>query len=232
MDYRLKMIVRPNEKLKLNDIDPSFKDGHASRKDANDATKKHLKRLENLQSLLWAEKRHSLLIVLQALDAGGKDGTINHVFTSFNVQGTKVASFKHPTQAEQDHDFLWRVHPHAPGKGEIAIFNRSHYEDVLFARVHGLVDRHACERRYQHIRGFESNLVENGTCILKFFLHISRKEQLARFQERLEDPTRNWKISESDYTEREHWDDYIVAFQDALRATSVPQAVHVKLVAA
>jgi PPK2 family polyphosphate:nucleotide phosphotransferase len=224
MDYRKRMIVQPNHKLRIREVDPGLTDGHATHETAEIELDRHLKRMARLQALLWAEKKRSVLIVLQALDAGGKDGTINHVFTAFNAQGTRVTGFKHPTQAEQDHDFLWRVHPHAPGKGEIAIFNRSHYEDVLFARVHGLVDKQACKRRYQHIRGFESDLAESGTCIMKFFLHISREEQLARFHARLEDPGRNWKVSESDYAEREHWDEYIKAFERALEATSVPHA--------
>jgi len=224
MDYRKQMIVQPNRKVRIRDIDPGFKDGQESRETAQIELDRHLKRMADFQALLWAERKRSVLIVLQALDAGGKDGTINHVFTAFNAQGTRVTSFKHPTQAEQDHDFLWRVHPHAPGKGEIAIFNRSHYEDVLFARVHGLADKDTCKRRYEHIRGFESGLAESGTCIMKFFLHISKEEQLARFRARLEDPGRNWKISDSDYAEREHWDDYIKAFERALEATSVPHA--------
>jgi PPK2 family polyphosphate:nucleotide phosphotransferase len=224
MDYRKQMIVQPNRKVRMRDIDPGFRDGHESHETAQIELDRHLKRMARLQALLWAEKKRSVLIVLQALDAGGKDGAINHVFTAFNAQGTRVTGFKHPTQAEQDHDFLWRVHPHAPGKGEIAIFNRSHYEDVLFARVHGLADKETCKRRHKHIRGFESGLVESGTCIMKFFLHISKEEQLSRFRARLEDPERNWKISESDYAEREHWDDYIKAFERALGATSVSHA--------
>lgn len=224
MDYRPQMIVRPDRKLRLRDVDPDFHGSHSSQEQAKGATEQCLKQLDEMQQVLWAEKRRSVLIVLQAMDAGGKDGTINHVFTVFNAQGTRITGFKHPTQAEQDHDFLWRVHPHAPGKGEIAVFNRSHYEDVLFARVHGLVTKKACRRRYEHIRSFESGLAENGTCIIKFFLHISKQEQLARFQARLEDPGRNWKISEADYTEREHWDAYTKAFERALEATSVPHA--------
>ena len=177
-------------------------------------------KLIRLQALLYAEHKHSLLIVLQAMDAGGKDGTINHVFAAFNPQGTTVTGFKQPTLVERGHDFLWRVHPHVPGPGEVAIFNRSHYEDVLVTRVHKLIDEATCKARYEQIRGFERGLADSGTCILKFFLHISREEQLARFAERLQDPARNWKISESDYTERDLWDDYIAAFEDAMEATS------------
>jgi PPK2 family polyphosphate:nucleotide phosphotransferase len=177
-----------------------------------------------MQSLLYAEKKHSVLIVLQAMDAGGKDGTVNHVFTAFNPQGTSVVSFKQPTPIERDHDFLWRVHPHAPSKGGVAIFNRSHYEDVLIVRVHKLVDKATCAARYDLIRAFESGLAESGTTIIKFFLHISKEEQLARFAQRLDDPARNWKISESDYTERALWNDYMAAFEDALAATSTRDA--------
>jgi PPK2 family polyphosphate:nucleotide phosphotransferase len=177
-----------------------------------------------MQNLLYAEHRHSILIVLQALDAGGKDGTIKHVFSGVNPQGVRVASFKQPTAPELAHDFLWRVHPHAPGRGEIAIFNRSHYESVLVERVHKLIDKSTWTRRYGEIRDFEDLLCRNGTTILKFFLHISKEEQLARFAQRLEDPGHNWKISEADYTEREFWDDYIEAFEDAIRATSTREA--------
>ena len=165
-----------------------------------------------------------MLIVLQALDAGGKDGTVNHVMSAFNPQGATVSRFDQPTPIEAAHDFLWRVHPHAPAKGSIAIFNRSHYEDVLVVRVHGTIDKATCIRRYEAIRDFERQLIRSGTLVMKFFLHISKAEQLRRFGERLEDPARNWKISESDYTERDYWDDYVAAYQDALRATSTKHA--------
>jgi PPK2 family polyphosphate:nucleotide phosphotransferase len=158
--------------------------------------------------------------VLQALDAGGKDGTIKHVFGAFNPQGATVTGFKAPTPAELEHDFLWRVHPHAPGRGQIAIFNRSHYEDVLVTRVHKLIDKNTWIERYALIRNFERGLVDNGTQVLKFFLYISPEEQLRRFAQRIDDPMRNWKISESDYAERKYWDDYIEAFEDVLSATS------------
>src|SRR5208283_5241415 len=176
------------------------------------------------QTLLYAEHKHSALVVLQALDAGGKDGTIKHVFSALNPEGVHVASFKQPTPPELAHDFLWRIHPHAPGKGEIAIFNRSHYEDVLVTRVHKLIDKRTWTERYKRIREFEALLIENGTTIIKFFLHISKEEQLARFAQRLDDPHRNWKISESDYSERELWDKYIQAFEDAMSATSTKDA--------
>ena len=224
MDYRKKMIVNPGQKLRLKDVDPAFKAGHETHELATQELERYRQKLGQLQALLYAEKKHSVLIVLQALDAGGKDGTVNHVFAAFNPQGTSVVSFKQPTPIELDHDFLWRVHPHAPPKGGVAIFNRSHYEDVLVTRVHKLVDKSTWTARYDRIRGFESGLRESGTTIVKFFLHISKEEQLARFAQRLDDPARNWKISESDYAERALWDDYIEAFEDALAATSTREA--------
>ena len=188
--------------------------------EAKAETELRLKELAHQQILLYAERKHSVLIVLQAMDAGGKDGTIRHVFSGVNPQGVDVASFKQPTPIELAHDFLWRVHAQAPRAGQIVIFNRSHYEDVLVTRVHKLVDKKTCARRYEHIRDFEALLAESGTKILKFFLHISKEEQLSRFAQRLEDPARNWKISESDYSERELWDDYVDAYEDAISATS------------
>jgi len=224
MDYRKRMNVNPGQKLRLKNVDPAFKGGHETHESAAQELERYRQKLGQLQALLYAEKKHSMLIVLQAMDAGGKDGTIKHVFTAFNPQGTSVTSFKEPAPIERDHDFLWRVHPHAPPKGGVAIFNRSHYEDVLIARVHKLVDKFTWTARYDRIRSFEAGLRESGTTIVKFFLHISKEEQLARFAQRLEDPARNWKISESDYTERALWDDYIEAFEDALAATSTRDA--------
>ena len=211
MDYRKQMIVKPGQMLRLKDVDPAFKGRHETR----EAAAPELERYRQLQGLLYAEKKHSVLIVLQAMDAGGKGGTIKHVFGALNPQGASVASFKQPTPIELDHDFLWRVHPHAPPKGWVAIFNRSHYEDVLIARVHKLVDKPTWTARYDRIRSFESGLRECGTSIIKFFLHISKEEQLARFARRLDDPTRNWKIGEFDYAERALWDDYMEAYEDA-----------------
>jgi len=224
MSYRKSFLVEPGQKLCLSQIDPSSKEKHETSETAAGELEDNRQKLTRLQALLYAAHKHSLLIVLQAMDAGGKDGTVNHVFAAFNAQGTTVTGFKQPTPVERDHDFLWRVHPHVPGPGKVAIFNRSHYEDVLITRVHKLIDEATCKARYEQIRCFERGLADNGTCILKFFLHISREEQLARFAERLQDPARNWKISESDYTERELWDDYIAAFQDAMEATSTKHA--------
>jgi PPK2 family polyphosphate:nucleotide phosphotransferase len=224
VDYRDRFLVKPGRKLRLKDIDPAFKGRHETREAAAPELERYRQKLMQQQALLYAEKKHSVLIVLQALDAGGKDGTIKHVFGALNPQGTSVASFKQPTPIELDHDFLWRVHPHAPPKGWVAIFNRSHYEDVLIARVHKLVDKQTWTARYDRIRSFESGLRESGTTVVKFFLHISKEEQLARFGKRLDDPARNWKISESDYTERALWDGYMEAFEDALCATSTLDA--------
>jgi PPK2 family polyphosphate:nucleotide phosphotransferase len=224
MDYREEFRVEPDAKVKLNKRDPAYKGRHESEDGAKQETEAYLRQLSKQQALLYAEHKHSILVVLQALDAGGKDGTIKHVFTGLNPQGAKVVPFKQPTAAELAHDFLWRVHPHAPAKGEIVIFNRSHYEDVLVTRVHKLIGKETWTARYEPIRAFEALLAENGTMILKFFLHISKEEQLARFAQRLDDPHRNWKISESDYSERTLWDDYIDAFEDAMRATSTKHA--------
>ena len=177
-------------------------------------------RLEVLQEMLYAEHKRKILVVLQAMDSGGKDGTIRHVFDGVNPQGVKVASFKVPTLRELDHDYLWRVHHHTPGKGEIGIFNRSHYEDVLVVRVHKLVPKSVWKRRYRHIRDFEQILAEEGTTILKFFLHIDRKEQKERFQSRLDTPHKRWKFRLGDLEERKLWNEYIEAYEDAISKTS------------
>ncbi|HEY0147273.1 MAG TPA: PPK2 family polyphosphate kinase, partial [Methylovirgula sp.] len=158
------------------------------------------------------------------MDAGGKDGTISHVMRCMNPQGVSVARFETPTPDEKAHDFLWRVHQKAPRYGQVGVFNRSHYEEVLITRVHKLIDKDTYKSRYRQICDFEAGLTENGTHIIKFFLHISKEEQLARFAQRLDDPQRNWKISESDYTERDYWDDYREAYEDALAATSTEDA--------
>jgi PPK2 family polyphosphate:nucleotide phosphotransferase len=224
MDYRKEFRVDPHSKVKLGKLDPAYKGKHESPDEAKQEIDGYLQKLFKQQALLYAEHKHSILVVLQALDAGGKDGTIKHVFTALNPQGATVANFKQPTATELAHDFLWRIHPHAPGKGEIVIFNRSHYEDVLVTRVHKLIDKDVWTERYERIRDFEALLAESGTLIIKFFLHISKEEQLTRFAQRLDDPNRNWKISESDYSERALWDDYIAAFEDAIGATSTKHA--------
>ena len=224
MDYRKAFRVEPDSKLNLGKHDPSDTGKHESEEAAKTELEAFGQKLFKQQSVLYAEHKHSILVVLQALDAGGKDGTIKHVFTVLNPQGVNVVGFKQPTAEELAHDFLWRVHPHAPGKGAISIFNRSHYEDVLVTRVHKLIDKATWTARTKRIREFEALLSENGTTVIKFFLHISKEEQLARFAQRLDDPRRNWKISESDYSERALWDKYIEAFEDAISATSTKDA--------
>jgi PPK2 family polyphosphate:nucleotide phosphotransferase len=225
MDYREEFLVKPGTSVKLRHFDPAYTCKDLSKDEAAEKTQSYCKDLKKLQLLLYAEKKHALLIVLQGLDAAGKDGTINHVISAMNVQGTNVTSFKEPTGLELEHDFLWRVHSHAPAQGTVAIFNRSHYEDVLVARVHHLVPSEEWSKRYALIDDFEKLLHEqNNTRIVKFFLHISPEEQLARFKERLDDPARNWKISESDYTERKYWDDYVQAYEEVFERTSTERA--------
>jgi PPK2 family polyphosphate:nucleotide phosphotransferase len=224
MDYREMLRVEPGGAFSLSKVDPGFKDRHADKESARAETEKHAQRLRDLQYLLYAENRRSLLIVLQGLDAAGKDGTINHVFHAMNVQGVRASSFKVPSAEELAHDFLWRVHARAPARGEIVIFNRSHYEDVLVVRVHGLVPEEVWRRRYDRIVEFERTLVEGGTRVLKFFLHVSEAEQLRRFEQRLADPERQWKISESDYAERKLFPRYLEAYEEALSKTSTKHA--------
>jgi PPK2 family polyphosphate:nucleotide phosphotransferase len=224
-DLLKKLIVKPGTRIKLRDIDPGYHGDHESHEKALPDIQAHLQKMDQLQSLMYAERKHSLLIVLQGLDAGGKDGVVRHVLTGMNPAGCRVTGFKQPTPEERDHDFLWRVHPHAPGKGDVAIFNRSHYEDVLVVRVHQLAPVSVWSKRYDLINEFERMLlVENNTTVLKFFLYISKEEQLARFKQRLDDPSRRWKISESDYKERKYWTDYIKAFEDMLHKTSTDHA--------
>lgn len=182
------------------------------------------RKLWELQDLLYAERRHSLLICLQAMDTGGKDGTINHVLGAMNPQGCRVAPFKQPSAEELAHDFLWRADKAAPARGEVVIFNRSHYEDVLVVRVHNLVPKNVWSRRFDRINEFEKGLAEHDTHVLKFFLHISKEEQLKRFRGRLNDPNKYWKISESDYRERGYWDAYVTAYEDALSRCSTEHA--------
>jgi PPK2 family polyphosphate:nucleotide phosphotransferase len=181
-------------------------------------------RLEALQEKLYADGRHRLLVVLQGMDTSGKGGTIRRVFKGVDPTGVKVTAFKKPTETELAHDFLWRVHPHVPADGEMAIFDRSHYEDVLIVRVHDLVPAEQWKARYGHIRDFERMLVDEGTTILKFFLHISRDEQRERLQARLDDAKKRWKFRVGDLDERKHWDDYMAAYEDAIRETARPHA--------
>lgn len=199
--------------------------GDITEKAAIKATENIAKKIRALQYRLYAENRQGLLIVLQGLDAAGKDGTIRHVLGMMNPQGCTVTGFKQPTPIEARHDFLWRIHPHAPARGEVAIFNRSHYEDVLVARVHQLCPKPQLALRYEQINQFESLLAtQNNTRVIKFFLHISREEQLTRFAARLDDPAKNWKISTADYTERQYWDVYREAYAQVLKQTSTQSA--------
>jgi PPK2 family polyphosphate:nucleotide phosphotransferase len=224
MNYRKKFVVESGAKVRLAKIDPSYTGKHESHDNALPEIQKSLERMEQLQYLLYADRSQSLLVVLQALDAAGKDGTIRHVFSGMNPQGTFVFGFKKPTEEESAHDFLWRAHRRTPGKGEVVIFNRSYYEDVLAVRVHKLAPQSVCSKRYELINDFETLLSRNKTTILKFYLHISPQEQLARFKQRLDDPSRHWKISENDYTERELWPKYMEAYEDAIARTSTKRA--------
>jgi PPK2 family polyphosphate:nucleotide phosphotransferase len=225
VDYLKKFLVEPGARVRLDDFDPGFKVRLDPKKEALPELEACVRQLQKLQYEMYAEHRHALLIVLQGLDASGKDGVIRHVITAFNPQGCRVTSFKQPTRVELDHDFLWRVHPHTPGRGDVVVFNRSHYEDVLVARVHRLVPKSVWSRRYDLINDFEETLHdENETTIVKLFLHISKEEQLLRFAKRLDDPERQWKISESDYDQRQHWDEYTSAYEDMLSKTSTGHA--------
>ena len=217
--------VEPRSKVDLDAIDPNGTPGFELDKDAAEEELEELRdELTDFQQRLWAEKGQSLLIVLQALDGGGKDGTIRKVFTAFNPQGTRVTGFGVPSEEELAHDFLWRIHPNAPGKGRIGIFNRSHYEDVLVVRVNELAPKSVWSGRYELINAFEESLVAAKTTILKFMLLISRDEQRERFQERLDDPTKRWKFRLADLEARTKWADYMAAYTDVLERCSTKHA--------
>ncbi len=224
MNYFKKFMVQPGEKINLKKIDADFSDQHTSHDQALVQIEEYKKKLFELQYLLYAEGKQALLICLQGRDAAGKDGTINHVLSAMNPQGCTVTGFKVPSKEEAAHDFLWRCHKVAPKRGQIAIFNRSHYEEVLVQRVHKIVPKKIWSKRYEHINDFERMLYENDTHILKFYLHIDPEEQLKRFKKRLDDPARHWKISDADYAERPYWDDYTKAFEDALTKCSTKHA--------
>src|SRR5213596_266514 len=219
-NYRKKFVVNPGSKIRLKHFDPDYHGKHESHKSALPEIQENLKKMDELQYRMYAENKHSLLIVLQGLDAAGKDGVVRHVLTGLYPSGCVSINFKEPTKEELAHDFLWRVHPHVPAKGSIAIFNRSHYEDVLVVRVHGLVPEAVWTQRYEQINAFERQLAEDGVRILKFFLHISRDEQRQRLLERLENPRKRWKFSAADLEERKRWADYMEAYQEALRRCS------------
>lgn len=217
--------VRPDEKIRLKEFDPGDIGKYDGEKDDGLERLGELNQeLETLQELLYAEHKHRILVVLQGMDTSGKDGVIRKVFEGVNPQGVRVANFKVPTPEELDHDYLWRVHKQTPAKGEIVIFNRSHYEDVLVVRVHELVPEAVWHKRYEQIREFERQLVEEGTTILKFFLHIDLDEQKERLQARLDDPTKHWKFNPDDLKERALWDQYMEAYEDMLNKTSTTEA--------
>jgi PPK2 family polyphosphate:nucleotide phosphotransferase len=219
------ILVQSAKGFKLADIDPRDTCSYAGDKAATVAHLAELNaRLAALQDVLYAEHRQRILIVLQAMDTGGKDGCIRKLLTGINPQGVRITSFKAPTPAELDRDYLWRIHAHTPAKGEIAVFNRSHYEDVLITRVHEWISPKQCERRYAHIRDFERMLIEEGVTVIKFFLHISKDEQKQRLQDRLDDPAKKWKFNVGDLAERKHWDAYMAAYEAALGATATPDA--------
>ena len=216
-------LVAPGTELRLADV-PTRADGGMEKGFAKRELDRVLARLDALQELMYAESKHSLLVVLQAMDAGGKDSTIRSVFGPLNPQGCRVASFKAPSREELGHDYLWRVHRRTPARGTIAVFNRSHYEDVLVVRVNGLVPETRWRGRYEQIRAFERLLAEEGTTILKFYLHISKPYQKARFERRLARPDKYWKFNPGDLRVRERWDDYMDAYEEALSQTSTDRA--------
>lgn len=218
-----KLMVKPGKKIRLSDWDPSDNFGWKE-EEAREQTEKNIQEIIVLQNVLAAEAKHSVLLVLQAMDAGGKDGTIRKVMSGLNPQGCRVTSFKAPTPEELAHDFLWRVHKVCPGKGEIGIFNRSHYEDVLVVRVRGFAPKKVWSQRYKLINEFEHLLACTGTTIRKFYLHISKEEQKQRLEERLADPKKHWKFNPGDLKEREFWKDYMDAFDDAIEKCTTEHA--------
>jgi PPK2 family polyphosphate:nucleotide phosphotransferase len=216
--------VEPGTRMRLAEVDPDESEHYGRKKDVNEELRRHRDRISDLQARLYGEQRRSLLIVLQAMDTGGKDGTIKGVFQGVNPQGCQVWSFKAPSNEEAAHDFLWRYHQKAPSKGMIHIFNRSHYEDVLIVRVKDLVPESVWRPRYEAINQFEYALTSDGVTVLKFFLHISRDEQKRRLESRLADPDKRWKFSSNDLKERAYWDDYQAAFEDAVNECSTSYA--------
>jgi len=220
--------VKIGRKLSLKQHDPDdtgdYKKTDDGKASAKTATDKYIATISQLQERLYANSARAVLIVLQGMDTSGKDGTIRSVMSGVNPQGCKVVSFKAPSSQELAHDFLWRVHREVPAKGQIGVFNRSHYEDVLITRVHGWISGEVAERRFEQIREFEELLTENGTTILKFFLHISKDEQKERLEERVRDPEKRWKFNEGDLEERKLWNSYMDAFEDMMAATSTAHA--------
>jgi len=217
--------IEPEKPIRIKKLDANdLGEWEGKKKAAQKGFKDLQKELAELQQVLYAEQKHKVLIILQAMDTGGKDGTIRSLLEKVNPQGVKIANFKVPSTMELAHDYLWRVHAMVPGKGEIVIFNRSHYEDVLVVRVHELVSKEVWKKRFDQINAFEKMLTEEGTTILKFYLHIDKEEQKLRFQERLTDPQKQWKFNPNDLEERKLWDNYQEAYQDVLNKTSTPWA--------
>jgi len=217
--------IAPGTKIDLDKLDAGSTKAAPKGKKATEEFFDHLNaRLEVLQEKLWANHQHKVLIVLQGMDTSGKDGTISHVFEGVNPMGVQVAAFKAPSSEDLDHDFLWRIHGHVPGRGEMTIFNRSHYEDILAVRVCKLAPDKVWKARYHQINDFEKLLTQTGTIILKFFLHIDKDEQKKRLQDRLDDPRKRWKFRLGDLDDRAHWDDYMKAYQDVLAKTSTEHA--------
>jgi PPK2 family polyphosphate:nucleotide phosphotransferase len=217
--------IKPGAKVRLDKIDPDDASGFEGGKDEGKAALVKLNtRLEELQDLLYAEGKHRVLVVLQGMDTAGKDGTIRWVFNAMDPLGLRVSSFKVPSKEELAHDYLWRIHKEVPGDGELVIFNRSHYEDVLVVRVHDIVPRKVWSKRYDQINAFEKHLADTGTTIVKFFLHISKDEQKERLQERLDRPEKRWKFNVGDLDERKLWGDYQKAYEDAISKTSTEWA--------
>ena len=224
MNWQKQYRVEPGKTVRLRDYDPDDTGELRGKAEAEQILEQHAEQLDHLQTLLYAGARHSLLIVLQGMDASGKDGTIKHVMRGVNPQGCSVTSFKEPSHNELEHDFLWRVHQAVPPRGRIAIFNRSHYEDVLVARVHNLVPKKVWSDRYHQINAFEKILAQNDVHILKFLLHISKAEQQQRLKARQDDPHKYWKSSKADFTERRYWSQYQQAYEAALAKCSTENA--------
>ena len=217
--------VKPGSKVDLKRWDPDDRSASPGTKEERESRLAELAaEIDRLQDLLYAEHRRSVLVVLQGMDTAGKDGTIRHVFAAVDPLGVRAISFKRPSEEEASHDFLWRAHQKVPAKGEVVIFNRSHYEDVLVVRVHKSITDAECKRRYQQIREFEQLLIANAAVVVKFFLHISKDEQKRRLQERLDDPKKQWKFNPGDLPERKRWRSYMRAYADALGATSTAAA--------
>ncbi|MCC5953736.1 MAG: polyphosphate kinase 2 family protein [Acidimicrobiia bacterium] len=217
--------VRPGDKVRLSEWSTSdVETFNGAKSDGKEELERYNERLLDLQQMLYAEARHKVLVVLQGMDTAGKDGTIKHVFRTVNPLGVRAVNFRKPSTLELAHDYLWRVHQHTPSTGTIAIFNRSHYEDVLIVRVHGLVPTEQWEKRYAHICDFERMLADEGTTVIKFFLHISSDEQRDRLQERIDNPDKNWKFEHGDLSERLHWDAYQEAYEAVLNRTSTDAA--------